>query len=138
MPTVATPPNWLRHAKQEHLHTRTAVSLFDVSSFAKIHVSGADALALLQRVCCANMEMDVAGSAPSAAASRVVYTGMLNAHAAGYEADVTVSRVARDRYLIVSPTAQATRDVDHLRRHVPPGAAVTLSLIHISEPTRPY
>ena len=126
VPTVATPPNWLRHAKQEHLHTRTAVSLFDVSSFAKIHVSGADALALLQRVCCANMEMDVAGSAPSAAASRVVYTGMLNAHAAGYEADVTVSRVARDRYLIVSPTAQATRDVDHLRRHVPPGAAVTI------------
>ena len=71
--------------------------------------------------------MDVDGPAPASAhASRVVYTGMLNEHSAGYEADVTVSRIAPDKYLVVSPTAQATRDADHLRRNVPAGAAVSI------------
>jgi len=72
------------------------------------------------------MIMDVPGAPSSQQASRVVYTGMLNAHSAGYEADVTVSRIGHDRFLLISPTAQATRDVDHLKRHVPDGAHVNI------------
>ena len=56
-----------------------------MSSFAKTLITGTDAITLLQRLCCASMSFDVHGSPPSACASRVVYTGMLNDHSGGYE-----------------------------------------------------
>jgi 4-methylaminobutanoate oxidase (formaldehyde-forming) len=128
VPTIASPPSWLEYARREHLHTRSHVSLFDLSSFAKILVQGAGAQALLDKLCCANLAMDVAGAPGGIAqASRVVYTGMLNEHGGGYEADVTVSRIGPDSYLVVSPTAQATRDADHIRRHVRTGDDVRVS-----------
>ena len=40
-------------------------------------------------------------------AGTIVYTGMLNA-AGGFETDVTVSRLSRDRYFVVSPTSQVS------------------------------
>ena len=43
--------NWFPYAAEEHRAAREAVALFDLSSFAKIEVTGADALSLLQRVC---------------------------------------------------------------------------------------
>ena len=52
---------------------------------------------------------------------------MLNAHSGGYEGDVTVTRLAPDSFLMVCPTAQATRDVDHLRCHAASNASVTIS-----------
>ena len=42
VPTVATPPNWLAHARREHLHTRRAVTLFDVSH--EDHTGGSSSL----------------------------------------------------------------------------------------------
>ena len=46
----------------------------------------------------------------------VVYTGMLNSRG-GYETDVTVTRLGEDEYMVVSPTSQATRDMDWMRRN---------------------
>jgi 4-methylaminobutanoate oxidase (formaldehyde-forming) len=37
----------------------------------------------------------------------------------GYESDFTVTRLAPDRFLIVTGTAQATRDYDYIARHLP-------------------
>ena len=131
VPTIASPPNWLEHARREHLHTRLHVSLFDLSSFAKILVQGTHAKALLDKLCCANLAMEVVGAPQGIAqASRVVYTGMLNEHSGGYEGDVTVSRIGPESYLVVSPTAQATRDADHIRRHV--GAADDVRITDVS------
>ena len=53
--TVDKPPAWLEYVRDEHIHTRTKVSLFDVSSFAKLHVQGKDALSAMQRLCCADV-----------------------------------------------------------------------------------
>ena len=53
--TVEKPPAWLEYVRDEHIHTRTKVSLFDVSSFAKLHVQGKDALSAMQRLCCADV-----------------------------------------------------------------------------------
>ncbi len=49
-------------------------------------------------------------------AGRAVYTGMLNERG-GYEADVTVTRLAPDRYLLVTSSASVVRDRVWIERH---------------------
>jgi 4-methylaminobutanoate oxidase (formaldehyde-forming) len=41
----------------------------------------------------------------------MVYTAMLN-ESGGFESDLTVVRLASERFLIVTGSAQATRDTD--------------------------
>jgi 4-methylaminobutanoate oxidase (formaldehyde-forming) len=86
------------------------VSLFDVSSFSKLEVKGANAEGLMQRLCCADVSPR----------DRCVYTGMLNERG-GYESDCTVTRTGPETFMVVSPTAQGTRDADWIRRHLPEG-----------------
>ena len=100
-------PDWLADVVREQHATRRAVALYDQTSFGKILLQGRDALAVLQRLC-AN-EMDVAPG-------RMVYTPMLNDRG-GYESDVTVTRLAPDRFLVVTGSAQAARDLDWMARH---------------------
>jgi len=101
-------PGWLEWMIDEQRATRDAVAVYDQSSFAKFYLEGRDALAVLQRLC-AN-EIDVAPG-------RIVYTAMLNARG-GFESDLTVIRVAPQRFLIVTGSAQATRDADWIGRHI--------------------
>ena len=113
--TAATPayphtlgkPAWLADMAREQRATRQAVALYDQTSFGKMLLQGRDALAVLQRLC-AN-EMDVAPG-------RMVYTPMLNERG-GFESDVTVTRLAVDRFLIVTGSAQTPRDLDWIARH---------------------
>ena len=70
----------------------------------------------LQRLC-AN-EMDVAPG-------RMVYTPMLNERG-GFESDVTVTRLAADRFLIVTGSAQTPRDLDWISRHTRAGESAAL------------
>jgi len=104
--------NWFEHSAAEHLATREAVGLFDQTAFTKFLVVGKDAESVLQRVCVA----DVAVPAGS-----IVYTQMLNDRG-GIEADLTVTRLAEDEFLVVGPTAQQVKDLDWLRSHIPPDA----------------
>jgi glycine cleavage system aminomethyltransferase T/glycine/D-amino acid oxidase-like deaminating enzyme len=100
-------PAWLPDVIAEQRATREAVAIYDQTSFGKILVQGRDALAVLQRVC-AN-EMDVLPGS-------IVYTPMLNARA-GYESDVTVTRLGAERFLVVTGSAQTTRDLDWIDKH---------------------
>jgi 4-methylaminobutanoate oxidase (formaldehyde-forming) len=109
--------NWFPWVAAEHRATREAAAVFDQASFSKLRLEGADAEAVLQRLC-AN---DVA-----VAPGRIVYTAMLNERG-GFESDLTVTRLAEDTYLIVSGSAQSTRDADWIRRHIPPGGRATLT-----------
>ncbi len=52
---------------------------------------------------------------------RIVYTHWLNDRG-GIEADLTITREARDRFLIVTAAATQTRDLAWLRRNIPDGA----------------
>ncbi|MEE8535865.1 MAG: aminomethyltransferase family protein, partial [Kiloniellales bacterium] len=104
--------NWFPYAAAEHKAVREAVGLFDMTSFAKFLVQGADAESVLQRVC-AN---DVA-----VAPGKVVYTQWLNERG-GIEADLTVTRLAEDKYLVVTAGAAATRDWTWLERQIPEDA----------------
>ena len=100
--------NWFSHAAAEHKATRDAVTIADLTSFAKFFVQGRDAEAALQRLCANDVAVP---------AGQTVYTGLLNARGT-YESDLTVARLAADRFLLVTGTAQATRDMDWLTRHL--------------------
>jgi 4-methylaminobutanoate oxidase (formaldehyde-forming) len=97
--------------------TRRDVSLFDLTSFAKFLVQGPDSEIILQSIC----SNDVA-----VAPGRVVYTPWLNERG-GIEADVTVSRLAEDRFLVVAGAATAVRVLDWLRRAMPAAARVSVT-----------
>jgi glycine cleavage system aminomethyltransferase T len=96
---------------------REGVGLFDQSSFAKFLLQGRDAERVLNHVS-AN---DVA-----VAQDRIVYTQWLNERA-GIEADLTVTRLDEDRYLVVTAAATQTRDFYWLRDHIPAGAHAVLT-----------
>jgi glycine cleavage system T protein len=99
---------WFERWAHEHRAVRERLGLFDLSSFGKFLVQGRDAEAVLQRVC-AN---DVA-----VAPGRIVYTPWLNERG-GIEADLTVTRLADDAFLIVTSAAGQNRDLHWLKRHI--------------------
>jgi heterotetrameric sarcosine oxidase gamma subunit len=101
--------NWFPYAAEEHRAVREAVGLFDQSSFAKFLLQGRDAEAVLQRLCAND-----AGGPPG----RVIYTSMLNERG-GIECDLTVTRIAEDRYFIVTSAAAATHDAHWITTHIP-------------------
>jgi sarcosine dehydrogenase len=109
--------NWFPHAAAEHQATRAAVTIIDLTSFAKFLLQGRDAETALQRLCPNDVAVPVGST---------IYTGLLNARGT-YESDLTVARIAADRYLLVTGTAQATRDADWIRRNLPEGLHATLT-----------
>ena len=106
--------NWFPCAAEEHRAVREAVGLFDQSSFAKLRLEGPDAADVLERLC---------ANAVDGPVGRIVYTQMLNRRA-GIECDLTVTRIARDAFLIVTSAAAATHDEDWIRRHLGDARAV--------------
>ncbi|MGL5819205.1 MAG: GcvT family protein, partial [Phycicoccus sp.] len=114
--------NWHDWVDDEQRATRSAVALFDQTSFGKLRVRGPDAVALLQRVCTADVDRPV-GSA--------VYTGVLNRRG-GYESDVTVTRLGPDEYLWVTSAGSPIRDADWLRRRRDPAWRVAVDDITAS------
>eukprot|EP01012_Entosiphon_sulcatum_P008877 TRINITY_DN14885_c0_g1_i1.p1 TRINITY_DN14885_c0_g1~~TRINITY_DN14885_c0_g1_i1.p1 ORF type:complete len:870 (+),score=131.41 TRINITY_DN14885_c0_g1_i1:22-2631(+) len=110
-------PRWLADVIREAKATREAVAIFDQSSFGKFMVQGAGATAFMQELCAANVDVPI---------GKLVYTGMLNSKG-GYELDVTVTRLAQDKYYIISSTATTTRDMDWLQRNILPGEFVVVT-----------
>ena len=107
--------NWFDYSAAEHQAVRNAVGIFDQSSFAKFVVQGPDAEAVLNRISANNMSVPV---------GKVVYTQWLNERG-GIEADLTVTREALDRYLVVTAAATQTRDFSWLQRNIPADARAT-------------
>jgi 4-methylaminobutanoate oxidase (formaldehyde-forming) len=110
-------PDWLAWVIEEQRATRETVALYDQTSFGKLLLQGRDALAVLQRLC-AN-EIDIADE-------RMVYTALLNERG-GFESDLTVIRLEADRFLIVTGSAQPTRDADWITRHIETGEHAVLT-----------
>ncbi|MFZ1679904.1 MAG: FAD-dependent oxidoreductase [Rhizobiaceae bacterium] len=108
--------NWFGPVGEEHRHVRAHVGLFDQSSFAKYEVSGPGALAALEWIC-ANDVTKPAG--------RLTYTQLLNSRG-GIEADLTVARLAEDRFYIVTGTGFRTHDLAWIGDRVPAGLPVRI------------
>jgi glycine cleavage system T protein len=108
--------NWFPYAAEEVKATRERVGLFDQSTFAKFLVRGPDAERELQRIAAADMAV---------APGRAVYTQWLNERG-GIEADLTVTRLADDAYMVVTAAATAARDLHWLEQNLRSDARVTI------------
>ena len=102
--------------REECLAARERAALFDMTSFGKFEVSGPGALGLLQRVACNNVDRP-AGS--------LVYTQFLNARG-GVESDLTVCRLAADRFRVITGTSFLSNDLEWVRAHAPSDGLVEL------------
>lgn len=108
---------WFDAVAAEHRATREGVTVADETSFGKILVQGRDAEKALQQLCANDVALPV---------GRTAYTGVLNARGT-FESDFTVARLARDKFLIVTGSAQPTRDMDWLGRNLPSDAHAVLT-----------
>lgn len=104
--------NWHEATGAECRRVRDQVALFDQSCFTKILVTGRDALAVLNHVSAAEIDVPL---------GRVVYTQWLNERG-GIEADLTVTRTGETEFLVVTTAAGQTRDMAWLTAHIPDGA----------------
>jgi 4-methylaminobutanoate oxidase (formaldehyde-forming) len=103
--------NWFDAVGTEHRLVRERAGLFDQSSFAKYEITGKDAAAALSWI---------AANAVDKPSGRLTYTQMLNSRG-GIECDLTVARLADDRFYIVTGTGFRTHDLAWIREHVPAG-----------------
>lgn len=101
--------NWFGPVGTEHARVREAVGIFDQTSFAKFEVRGADAAAALEAICANRVARDV---------GRLTYTQLLN-NRGGIECDLTVARLAADRFYIVTGTGFRTHDSAWITEHLP-------------------
>ena len=101
--------NWFDFSAAEHRAVRENVGLFDQSSFAKFRLEGTDSARVLNRVC--TNDIDVRPG-------RIVYTQWLNERG-GIEADLTVTRLGVDSFLVVTAAATEVRDFHWLDAHIP-------------------
>lgn len=106
--------NWFDYSAAEHHAVRNTVGIFDQSSFGKFVLEGPDAERVLNQICANDIAVPV---------GRIVYTQWLNQRG-GIEADVTVTREASDRFLIVTAAATQIRDMAWLKANIPVDARV--------------
>ena len=109
--------NWFDYSANEHRAVRSAVAIFDQSSFAKFRLEGADAMRTLNQVCANDVDV---------APGRIIYTQWLNERG-GIEADLTVTRLSESAYLIVTGAETETKDFNWLQRHIDPAAHCVLT-----------
>ena len=102
-----TRPPWFERVATEARAVRERAGIIDLSSFGKIAVDGPGALGLLQRVSANDVERPV-GS--------VVYTQWCDERG-GMVADVTVTRLAEDRFRVVTGAGYVASDMAWLETH---------------------
>jgi len=92
----------------EHLATRTAAGLFDVSHMGEIEVRGPHALELVQRVTC--------NDASRLADGHAQYSGLMTA-AGTFVDDLLVHRISATHYFLCVNAANQDQDFEHIRSH---------------------
>lgn len=109
--------NWFDYSANEHKAFREKVALFDLSSFSKYLVQGRDSCKALQRICTANVDVPT---------DSMVYTHWLNDRG-GIEADLTVTRLEENKFLVVSGAAVTNKDLDWLAKNIDPDSCCTVA-----------
>jgi len=102
-----TRPPFFERLSQEHTATRERVTIFDLTSFGKIEVSGPGALPLLQRLADSDLDKPV-GSA--------IYTQFLNTRG-GIESDLTITRLGMDYFWAITGSGFIANDLAWIQMH---------------------
>ncbi len=110
-------PSWFENVAAECRNTAENVSLFDHSCFVKYMVEGPDALQTLNRISANDCDVEI---------GRVVYTQWLN-EAGGIEADVTVTRLGGQSFMVVTVAVSQRRDLAWFKRHMAGDARVHIT-----------
>ncbi|MGB1009567.1 MAG: FAD-dependent oxidoreductase [Thiolinea sp.] len=97
-----------RVSNAEHLKLSEDVGMINLCHFTVIEVAGADAADLLEYTCAAKVGGDTA-------IGKGIYTHFLDA-TGGVRADLTVLRMAEDRYFVIDGADAGHRDMVWLRR----------------------
>ncbi|MGH2676550.1 MAG: glycine cleavage system protein T, partial [Actinomycetota bacterium] len=105
---------WSPIINAEHLAMRDRVGMIDLSAFAVFDVTGPGALDFVQRMAVNQMDAPV---------GRVVYTPLLTEHA-GIKADLTIMRLGRDEFRVVTGGATGRSDRKWFLDHVPEDGGV--------------
>ena len=108
---------WSPAVAAEHVATRSRVALFDLTPFAIFEMTGPGALPTLQRLAANRMERPV-GS--------ITYTAMLTPRG-GIKCDLTVTRLADERFMIVTGGAMGLHDLAWMESHLPADGSATLT-----------
>jgi glycine cleavage system aminomethyltransferase T/glycine/D-amino acid oxidase-like deaminating enzyme len=90
----------------EHRAAREGVAIFDQTSFASFEVRGPEACSMLRQLSSAEVDVPV---------GRVVYTALLSERGT-FESDLTVTRLAPDRFYLVTAAVQEAHDPELIRR----------------------
>lgn len=109
--------NWFDYCGAEHQAVRENVGIFDQTSFSKLLVQGKDAESFLNRICANDIAVNP---------GKVVYTQWLNERG-GIEADLTITRIDQNEYLIIGYSGSQVRDMAWLKSHMKPDEFVTVS-----------
>lgn len=107
-------PDWFEYHAAEHRAVRNEVGFFDMSSMSKFLVQGVDAESVLNRL---------SGNDVAVPTGRCVYTQWMNERG-GVMADVTITRLADDRFQVVAAEGFHRRVASMLRRGTEPNARV--------------
>ena len=102
---------WSPIINAEHLHLREKVGVVDLGAFQIFDVSGPGSLRYLERMTVNACDRPVGSS---------IYTPLLTPDG-GFRADLTIQRLAEDRFRIVTGVFDGARDAFWFRRHLPAG-----------------
>jgi dimethylglycine oxidase len=105
---------WSRIQGAEHLATRERAGLFNLSAFTKIEVSGQGALSFLQRIAANDVDKPI---------GKVVYTALCNRRG-GIMADLTITRLAPDRFWVLTGGGVGPHDLAWIRGQLPADGSV--------------
>jgi len=109
--------NWFDWHTEEHRAAREDVIVMDMSSMSKFLVQGRDACALMSRLSCNEVNVEP---------GRVVYTAWVN-EAGGFEADLTVTRLEQDKFLVVVGENSHGHTEMRMLRHIGADEFVTIT-----------
>jgi aminomethyltransferase len=99
----------------EHMATRTAAGLFDVSHMGEIEIRGAQALALVQHVTCNDASQLKVGQAQ--------YSGLMTERGTFVD-DLLVHKISDTHYFLCVNASNQDQDFEHIRAHNLAGAQV--------------
>jgi 4-methylaminobutanoate oxidase (formaldehyde-forming) len=115
-PSFEGRPNWFQHVGREHQAIRERVALIDQTSFSKYEIAGRGAFKFLQQLAANNLDK------PPGAAT---YTQLCNERG-GIEADLTIMRLAEDRFYLVTGSGFGVRDSHWIASRMPRDGSVAL------------
>jgi len=109
--------NWWNDVREEALSVRERVGLMDLSTFAKFEVTGVDAFAFLNRICANKLPEKDGG---------IILAHLLNANGL-IESELTITRLAKDHFYVLSAAAAQLYDMDQLLWRKQPGESVAIA-----------